>query len=278
MANMINSNTNISQESTFKQEICNAAAEKSSAGSFEQHKEVANDAAVMAASKSSDFAKATEKLEESSSNSSAGSSSSNEGGFIASAMETISGAFETAKEFVQDKVEQLKEGMHHESQPETVPIAPIQEGLSSEFKCELKQAAEAMQSSDVYAFEQHKEVANDAAVMAASKSSDFAKATEKLDASPEPSRKEIAKEKISETKQAMGENWDHSKKEGMKKMEGTMESMKEKASEVMEKVADKMKDVSEALGEKADQTKANAQHKKAEAQLGKQKASLKSVN
>eukprot|EP01087_Luapelamoeba_hula_P019360 TRINITY_DN63_c0_g1_i1.p2 TRINITY_DN63_c0_g1~~TRINITY_DN63_c0_g1_i1.p2 ORF type:complete len:208 (+),score=61.41 TRINITY_DN63_c0_g1_i1:980-1603(+) len=84
-----------------------------------------------------------------------------------------------------------------------IPAAPLAPThlASAEFKEELAQAATEVQSTATYSFDAHQAVAKDAAVMAASKSADFAEAAEKIDAEPSEMNKEIEilREKLDDT-------------------------------------------------------------------------------
>jgi len=274
MASNLNNN-NLFSNPSFKNELADAAKDKMSTAEYAQdlHKEVAHDAAIMAASKAGDFAKAAES----------GSSEPSGEGFIAVAMETISGAIESAKEFVQDTMQHLTEGAQEER---TLPC-PDNSGkpfAQCAFKDELKDKVDEKSISENYQWQAHKAAANDAAVMAASKASDFAKAAEKVDAPAEPTLMDMAVDAIQSTREAVAGTWEQGKeqtamayKASMNKVEGAMGAVKEKAGEAMETVAEKMQQMSDTMADKASETKETAQHMQAEAQLSQQRANLNPV-
>jgi len=273
-----NINNNLFSNSSFKNELADAAKDKMATPEYAQdlHKEVAHDAAVMAASKASDFAKAAE--------SGCDSTESTGEGFIAVAMETISGAIESAKEFVQDTMEKLSEGAQPEERAIPCPDNSGKPFAQLAFKEELKCQVENKCETENYQWQAHKEVANDAAVMAASKACDFAKAAEKVDAPIEPTLMDMAVDALQSTREAVSDSFQQGReqtamayKAGMNKVEGAMGAVKEKAGEAMETMAGKLQQMSESMGEKAAETKETAQHMQAEAQLSQQRANLNPV-
>jgi len=300
----------------FKSELKEAAgAHMDTAGYlWEEHKGVARDAAAMAASKSSDFAKAIEgesaadmdkemlllkdKAVETLTSAKATLGVAKEALVIAydeakdatleaydATRESLAQAYDMSKEktalayeWTADKLEGVIEEVK-ERTSETLEfigdkmkvagdkmidraekIAPVSSiGMpmpsgplsSSQFADELKDAAVEHNQSAGCQWEAHKDVARDAAAMAASKSSEFAKAAdgEGLAAGSE-GYIDMAKEKL-------GETVGLAKEKGMlaygwtgEKIEVVLEGAKEKTGEALEYIGDKMKGAGGAMMEK----------------------------
>jgi len=278
-------------QSAFKEEVQQKACEMQDSTSYqwEAHKSVANDAAVMAASKAPDFAKvaaagfpaprdepegyiemAKEKLGDSletakdTLSSAFDSAKERTGHAYETTMGTLSGALEGAKEktgeaigFVTEKIkgssEMSSQNMSCESDSCDKQFA------QSAFKCELQQKACEMQGSTSYQWEAHKSVANDAAVMAASKAPDFAKVAAAGFPAPRDEPEgyiEIAKEKIGETFESAKDTLSSALDSAKDTLSGAFEGAKEKTGEAIEFVAEKMKGAGEALSDKAEDAKA----------------------
>ena len=168
---------------------------------------------------------------------------------------------------------------------------------STSFKEELKDKACEVENSSSYAWEQHKSVAQDAAVMAASKSGDFAKAAEGDFGQQQSSEGmiEVAKEKLGEGVEMAKEGLHtasntmsgavESVKEGTNQaytstvgtISGAVETAREKIGEGLEFVAEKMKEAGEALTEKADTTKGQGLAMQKQAELNQARINLKPI-
>jgi len=163
------------------------------------------------------------------------------------------------------------------------------------FKAELQQKACEVQESESYAREQHKSVAQDAAIMAASKSDEFAKVAEAgfvIEDKPE-GVVEVAKEKIGEGMDMAREGLNtagqsitgaaESVKEGTGQaytstvgtLSGAMETVREKIGEGLEFVAEKMAEAGAALTEKSEDTKSQGVSMQKQAELNQAKINLK---
>jgi len=169
------------------------------------------------------------------------------------------------------------------------------------FKEELQAKAGEVQDSTSYAWEQHKSVAQDAAVMAASKSGDFAKAAESDFAMPQTSEGmiDMAKEKLGEGVEMVKEGLNTGMSTASQTMSGAvetvkdtsntayssaigtvsgaMETVREKIGEGLEFVAEKMKETGEAMIQKADETKSQGIALERQAELNQARIGLKPI-
>jgi len=128
----------------------------------------------------------------------------------------------------------------------------------SAFKSELAQKACEMQDSTAYQWEAHKSVANDAAVMAASKAPDFAKVAEAGFPAPKDAPEgylEIAKEKLGETLESAKDSMDSAKEA----LANAFDTAKEKTGEAIEFLSEKMKEAGEALSDKGEEIRGKGQ-------------------
>eukprot|EP01087_Luapelamoeba_hula_P020740 TRINITY_DN712_c0_g1_i2.p1 TRINITY_DN712_c0_g1~~TRINITY_DN712_c0_g1_i2.p1 ORF type:complete len:624 (-),score=203.13 TRINITY_DN712_c0_g1_i2:132-1949(-) len=252
-----NTSTTFSQPE-FKEELAQKAEETMNTETYqvEVHKAVAMDAAVMAASKSEDFAKsaeagfpapkeaegiieiAKEKLGETAKEADNIIEIAKEK--LGQVAETLSGAMETAKDNLKDMTDKI-----HMQLPGSTYVVGTTPDHSADtfaqpsFQEELSRKAQETMQSDTYQADVHRSVAMDAAVLAASKSEDFAKSAEAGFPAPKEAEGiiEIAKEKLGET---------------AKEADNIIEIAKEKLGQVAETLSGAMETAKDNLKDMTD--------------------------
>eukprot|EP01087_Luapelamoeba_hula_P019878 TRINITY_DN6654_c1_g1_i2.p1 TRINITY_DN6654_c1_g1~~TRINITY_DN6654_c1_g1_i2.p1 ORF type:complete len:448 (-),score=114.11 TRINITY_DN6654_c1_g1_i2:74-1417(-) len=180
---------------SFKEELAHKASELTESPEYQQdlHKSVANDAAVLAASRSNEFAMAAEagfpipaetddlfdmaKEKLSDTVDVAKENLSMATNYVASTIDLVSGVFISTKDRLVENMPSLP-GNDENDVTGTTPDNSDKAFAQSEFKAELAEKADSLLNTEPHQYESHKLVAMDAAVKAASKTGDFAAVAE----------------------------------------------------------------------------------------------------